>query len=224
MTVINTPENSIKILASINYQPNQNLLITSRLKWRTSFTTLSEKVSLDLTQEFQVKNNSLKMTEKSWDSTALVNNNTFYIIILLMTLLISLKFTILMTELNIFSLCILREWNYQENLLWTNQVKLIKKILSKIQTFSQGESLKYMEETSISMDVMYSHLLISWRSITEISHLLVLKIQNQRNTKQDKSHHIMVSVLKKILFKTFIDLILKDQKQTFSNGWTISHF
>ena len=32
MTVINTPENSIKILASTNYQLNRNLLITSKLK------------------------------------------------------------------------------------------------------------------------------------------------------------------------------------------------
>jgi len=141
-----------------------------------------------------------------------------------MTLLISLKFITLMMEQNIFSLCISKEWNYQENLLWTNQVKLIKKILSKIQTSSLVENLKNMEEISISMGVILSHLHISWRSITEISHLLVLKIQNQRNTKKDKSHHIMVSVLKKILFKTFIDLILKDQKQTSSSGWTTSHF
>lgn len=81
-----------------------------------------------------------------------------------------------------------------------------------------------MEDISQLTDVMYSLKDISKVNMEEISHLQVLNNLKQKLTNQDKSHHIMVSVLKKILFKTFIDLILKDQKQTFSNGWTTSHF
>jgi len=77
-----------------------------------------------------------------------------------------------------------------------------------------------MEDISQLTDVMYSLKDISKANMEEISHLQVLNNLKQKNTNQDKSHHIMVLVLKKILFKMFTDLILKDLKKTSSSGWT----
>lgn len=77
-----------------------------------------------------------------------------------------------------------------------------------------------MEDISPLMDVMYSLKDISKANMEEISHLLVLNNLKPKHTNQDKSHHIMVLVLKKILFKMFTDLILKDLKKISSSGWT----
>lgn len=77
-----------------------------------------------------------------------------------------------------------------------------------------------MEDISQLTDVMYSLKDISKVNMEEISHLQVLNNLKQKNTNQDKSHHIMVLVLKKILFKMFTDLILKDLKKISSSGWT----
>jgi len=77
-----------------------------------------------------------------------------------------------------------------------------------------------MEDFSLLTDVMYSLKDISKANMEEISHLQVLNNLKQKHTNQDKSHHIMVLVLKKILFKMFTDLILKDLKKISSSGWT----
>lgn len=77
-----------------------------------------------------------------------------------------------------------------------------------------------MEDISLLTDVMYSLKDISKANMEEISHLQVLNNLKQKHTNQDKSHHIMVLVLKKILFKMFTDLILKDLKKISSSGWT----
>jgi hypothetical protein len=77
-----------------------------------------------------------------------------------------------------------------------------------------------MEDISLLTDVIYSPKHISKANMEEISHSQVLNNLKQKNTNQDKSHHIMALVLKKILFKMFTDLILKDLKKISSSGWT----
>jgi len=81
-----------------------------------------------------------------------------------------------------------------------------------------------MEELSISMVVITVPELIIRKSITETSHLLALNIQKLKNINKEKFLLIMDLVLKKILYKMYTDLTLKDQKKISSNGWTTKHF